>query len=77
MTMQEYSILKEDMKYDECGQSYASTNLRGRRETLRENRALPCVKNFAVRFLSGARQRASLSCVLDRTHGKQTTHGKK
>jgi hypothetical protein len=39
--------------------------------------SLPCVKIFAVRFLSGARQRASLPCVLYRAHGKQKAHGKK
>jgi hypothetical protein len=38
-------------------------------KSLRENRALPCVKNFAVRFLSGARQRHSLRCVFPKAHG--------
>jgi hypothetical protein len=47
------------------------------RVSLRENRALPCVKMFAVRFLSGARQRASLPCVLYKAHDKENTHGKK
>jgi hypothetical protein len=32
--------------------------------TLRENSLLPCVKIFAVRFSSGARQRDTLPCVL-------------
>jgi hypothetical protein len=45
--------------------------------SLRENPSLSCVKIFAVRFLSGARQRASLPCVLYRAHGKQKAHGKK
>jgi hypothetical protein len=43
---------------------------------LRENLRLPCVKIFAVRFISGARQRASLPCVFYRTHGKEKTHDK-
>jgi hypothetical protein len=38
---------------------------------LRENTLLSCVKIFAVRFLSGTRQRASLPCVLYRAHGKE------
>jgi hypothetical protein len=46
------------------------------RLTLRENPSLPCVKIFAVRFLSGARQRTSLPCVLYRAHDKEKTHGK-
>jgi hypothetical protein len=37
---------------------------------------LPCVKIFAVRFLSGARQKAYLPCVFSRPHGKEKTHGK-
>jgi hypothetical protein len=36
--------------------------------TQRENRALPCVKSFAVRFLSVARQRLSLPCVFPKAH---------
>lgn len=32
--------------------------------SLRENMSLPCVKIFAVRFVSGARQRASSPCIL-------------
>jgi hypothetical protein len=44
--------------------------------SLRENPCLPCVKIFAVLFLSGARQRAYLSCVFCRAHDKEKTHGK-
>jgi hypothetical protein len=35
------------------------------------------VKIFAVRFLSGARQRGSLPCVFSIAHGKQKALGKK
>jgi hypothetical protein len=42
----------------------------------RENPCLPCVKIFAVRFISGARQRACLSCVFYIAHGKEKTHAK-
>jgi hypothetical protein len=45
--------------------------------SLQENQAFTCVKIFAVRFLSGKQQRASLLCVLYRAHGKGKTHGKK
>jgi hypothetical protein len=38
---------------------------------LRENGRLPCVKMFAVRFSSGARQTSTLPCVFRMTHGKQ------
>jgi hypothetical protein len=38
--------------------------------TLRENAPLPCVKMFAVRFLSGARQSLSLPRVFLKAHGK-------
>jgi hypothetical protein len=52
----------------------------------RENPCLPCVKIFAVRFISGAWQRACLPCVFYIAHGKKNarlfavrlekTHGK-
>jgi hypothetical protein len=38
---------------------------------LRENGRLPCVKMFAVRFSSGARQTSTLPCVFWKTHDKQ------
>jgi hypothetical protein len=38
---------------------------------LRENGRLPCVKMFAVRFSSGARQTSFLPCVFRTTHVKQ------
>jgi hypothetical protein len=38
---------------------------------LRENGRLPCVKMFAVRFSSGARQTSTLLCVFRMTHVKQ------
>jgi hypothetical protein len=44
--------------------------------SLRENSSLPCVKIFAVRFLSGAQQRGSLSCVSSIAQGEKT-FGKK
>jgi hypothetical protein len=37
---------------------------------------LPRVKTFAVRFISGARQKAYLPCVFYRAHDKEKTHGK-
>jgi hypothetical protein len=37
---------------------------------------LSCVKLFAVRFISGARQRDWLPCVFYTAHGKEKTHGK-
>jgi hypothetical protein len=45
-------------------------------ESLRENIRLPCVKFFAVRFISGARKRDCLPCVFYKAHGKEKTHGK-
>jgi hypothetical protein len=42
----------------------------------RENPCLPCVKIFAVRFISGARQKACLPCVFYIAHGKEKTHAK-
>jgi hypothetical protein len=44
--------------------------------TQRENPCLPCVKIFAVRFISGARQRACLPCVFYIAHDKEKTHAK-
>jgi hypothetical protein len=45
--------------------------------SLRENPSLPCVKIFAVRFLSGARQRGYLPCVFSIAHGEKKRSAKK
>jgi hypothetical protein len=44
--------------------------------SLQENLRLLCVKFFAVRFISDARQRDCLPCVFYRAHDKEKTHGK-
>ena len=44
--------------------------------TLQENPYLPCVSLFAVYFLSGTRQRATLPCATTKTPGLKKTHGK-
>jgi len=43
---------------------------------LRENACLPCVLLFAVCFLSGTQQRATLPCATTKTPGLKITHGK-
>ena len=42
-------------------------------QLLPENLCLPCVLLFAVCFLSGTRQRATLPCATVKTHGKKNT----
>ena len=41
-----------------------------------KNPYLPCVLLFAVCFLSGTRQRATLPCATTKTPGLKNTHGK-
>ena len=52
------------------------TRLVHRSLTLPENLNLPCVSIFAVCFLSGTRQRATLPCATTKTPGLKKTHGK-
>jgi hypothetical protein len=49
----------------------AISNHENEKQSLRENGRLPCVKMFAVRFSSGARQTSTLPCVFRMTHVKQ------
>jgi hypothetical protein len=53
------------------GQSHVNTAMCAYLVPLRGNGRLPCVKMFAVRFSSGARQTSTLPCVFRMTHVKQ------